>query len=95
MGWRFRQFVKATWSIPGTRRLALAAYDEVFIACNDTDWGAAAGFDQNRLFVGPQLRIDTEPAVVLELGYLNRFKREENANNVMDHIALLNVFLNF
>jgi hypothetical protein len=95
VGWRFRQFVKATWPIPGTKRLALAVYDEVFIACNDTDWGAAAGFDQNRLFVGPQLRIDTEPAVVLELGYLNRFKREENANNVMDHIALLNVFLNF
>ena len=67
----------------------------VFIACSDTDWGAAAGFDQNRLFVGPQWRLDTEPGVVLELGYLNRFKRREAANDVMDHIALLNVFLNF
>ena len=95
VGWRFREFVKATWPIPGTKRLALAAFDEVFIACNDTDWGAAAGFDQNRFFVGPQLRFGTEPGVVVELGYLNRFRRREAADDAMDHIALLNVFLNF
>lgn len=94
VGWRLREFVKATWPIPRTKHLALAAYDEIFIALNDTDWGAAAGFDQNRLFVGPQWRIDTDPGVVLELGYLNRFRRRAGTNDAMDHIAMLNIFLN-
>jgi hypothetical protein len=35
-GWRFREFVKASYAFPSASRFGLAAYDEVFFDLNDT-----------------------------------------------------------
>jgi hypothetical protein len=94
-GWRFRQLIKLTWPIPGLERLALAGYDEIFLNFNDTDWGAESGFDQNRLFLGPQWTFDSKGRVKGELGYLNRYTHKKNADDGMDHIVSVNLFLNF
>jgi len=95
VGWRFRQFFKLTWPIPGLERLALAGYDELFFAFNDTDWGARAGFDQNRLFVGPQWRFDSEGRIKGEIGYLNRYAQRRGRNDRMDHLVSVNLLTKF
>ena len=75
-GWRFRQFVKLSYPLP--RRFYLAAYDEVFIALNSTDYGADSGFDQNRLFAGVGWKANDD--IKLELW------REMSTRNDGEHI---------
>ena len=48
VGWRFRQFIKVSQPLAFQSRLRLVAYDEVFIAFNDTDWGAQSGTCQRQ-----------------------------------------------
>jgi len=95
VGWRIRQFFKLTWPVPGMKRLALASYDEIFFGLNDTDWAATSGFDENRLFVGPQWRFDSEGRIRGEVGYLNRYVRREGRNDRMDHLVSVNPFTSF
>lgn len=92
-GWRLREFVKVTWPLPGLDRLALAAYDEIFFALNDTDWGARTGFDQNRLFAGPQWRFGSS-GIRAEIGYLNVIVNRPG-DDVMSHLASFNLFTSF
>ena len=65
-GWRLRQFFRYTK--PLSPRLTATAWNETFIALNDTDFGARAGYDQNRTFAG--LRWRTNDYFSLEGGYL-------------------------
>lgn len=95
VGWRFRQFFKLTWPIPGLKRLALAGYEELFLNFNDTDWGANAGFDQNRLFLGPQWKFDSEGRVKGEVGYLNRYTHRAKGDDRMDHLVSVNLLTKF
>jgi len=88
-GWRFREFVKLTHPL-GIDRFGIAAYDEVFFDLNDTDWGADAGFTQNRLFVGPSWKPVSIPGLTIELGYLNQYLNIEGRADAMNHIASLN-----
>jgi hypothetical protein len=94
LGWRLRELVKATVPLPGTDRVFLAAYDELFFDLDDTPWGQRRGFRQNRFFAGPGLRLDREKHVVLEVGYLNQWidRRREDRDN---HVLSLNLFLNY
>ena len=92
VGWRLREFVKVVYPILSSERLFLAAYEEVFLNLNDTDWGPQAGFDQNRVFLGLQASI-TE-SVQIELGYLNRYVYRPGRDGLMDHLASVNVFFN-
>ncbi len=65
-GWRVRQFFR--WLKPVGDRWSVTAWNETFVHLNDTDFGAEAGFDQNRFFVG--LRWRAFDAFSLEGGYL-------------------------
>jgi len=93
VGWRFRQFIKVSQPLAFQSRLRLVAYDEVFIAFNDTDWGAQSGFDQNRLFAG--LGWQFQKGRNVEAGYLNQFVRRRGRDNLMNHILSLNLLLRF
>jgi hypothetical protein len=95
VGWRFRQFLKASYPLSFEPRLTLAAYDEVFFNLNDTDWGAEAGFDRNRLFVGLGWTFDERKHARVELGYLNQFIYRRSASDEVQHIFSLNLFLTF
>jgi hypothetical protein len=71
VGLRGRLFGRA--QVPLTDRFAAVAWDELFVALNDSDF-VPAGFDQNRVFVGP--------AVVgqghrVEVGFLHVLLRRE------------------
>ncbi len=94
LGWRLREFIKTTVPVPGTDRVFLSAYEELFFDLDDTTWGQRSGFRQNRFFAGPGFRLDRAKHVSLEVGYLNQWldKRNEDRDN---HVLSLNLFLNY
>ena len=71
-------------------KLSGVLFVEGFYAVNSTDWGARAGVDQVRSFVG--LSIPFGKQVNLEPGYLNQtvFRRGPDRVN---HVASLNLFI--
>ncbi len=68
-GWRLRQFVRWSRPIDGSD-VSVVVSNETFVAFNDTDWGQADGYDQNRAFVG--LGWQATPRFRLEGGYMNQ-----------------------
>jgi len=94
-GWRFRQFFKLTYPFAFAPRLGLAGYEELFFDLNDTDWGANAGFAQNRFFAGASWMLDSTGRATAEIGYLNQFLRNPGRSNAMNHIVSINLLLNF
>jgi len=94
VGWRLREFLKASVPLPGSDRFYLATFDEVFFDLDDTTWGQRRGLRQNRFFVGPGARLDRDRHVALEVGYLHQWidrRREDRVN----HVLSLNLFLNY
>lgn len=97
VGWRLREFVKGTVNVPGSDRIYLAAYDELFFDLDDTTWsvgGQRSGFRQNRAFAGLGFRLDPGKHISFEAGYLNQWfdRRKEDR---MNHVLSLNLFLNY
>ena len=91
-GWRFRQLVRVQHSMPAVPHLSLVAWDELFIHLNDTDWGAANGFDQNRVFVGLGWKCDPESSWRTEIGYLHQFIDRSTGADRSHHILSVNVY---
>ncbi|MFT5358036.1 MAG: hypothetical protein ACI9KE_005273 [Polyangiales bacterium] len=89
VGFRLRQFVRANWQ-PTSAPVGVAVWDELFLGLNDTDWGAPAGFDQNRLFIGPFLQMT--PWARLEAGYLFVYLRREPVDRIA-HTLAINFFV--
>lgn len=91
LGLRFRQFVRVTK--PLNERLALTAWDEVFVALNRTSWGQLTGLDQNRLFAG--VAVHVVPRVVrVEVGYFNQLRRTPTGKpDLAVHVAMVNAFV--
>lgn len=87
-GWRLRQFVRAQMPLRRGGKLSGVIFAEGFYAVNSTDWGARAGMDQIRTFVG--LSIPVGKKVNLEPGYLNQtiFRRGPDRTN---HAASINL----
>jgi hypothetical protein len=93
VGLRFRQLLRAQHKLPNLPRLSFVVWDELFFHLNDTDWGATAGFDQNRVFVGLGWKPDEKSRWRVEAGYLNQFLEIPNANDRVHHILSVNVFV--
>lgn len=89
-GWRVRQSFRYSRPLPGTPFSAIIA-SETFIAFNDTDWGAASGYDQSRNFIG----VNFKPAknLTLESGYMLNHLRRNNAPNALNHIMSMSISL--
>lgn len=87
-GFRLRQMLRAVLPLTGeTNGVSALAWSEAFVALNDTDWGARAGFDRIRTFVG--LEVPLEGRSTLEIGYLNQTVNAPAARVTMDHIVSL------
>nr|WP_305908610.1 DUF2490 domain-containing protein [Methylomarinum sp. Ch1-1]MDP4521454.1 DUF2490 domain-containing protein [Methylomarinum sp. Ch1-1] len=93
VGWRYRQFLKYYHPIKAAPKLSWVVWNEVFVGLNRPDWKADNGFDQNRAFVGLGFQMDKQ--VRTEFGYINQYIRKPSANDAMNHIISLNVFMNF
>lgn len=69
IAFRLRQQLRVARPL-GRTSIQIIAWDEAFLHLNDTAH-TAAGFDQNRLFVG--LGFPLRPAARIEAGYMNQF----------------------
>jgi len=92
VGLRWRQMARAQYNLPSCPGWALVAWDEAFIHLNDTDWGARAGFDQNRAFFGIAYKPNPESSLRLEIGYLNQYLYRPDRTDTMNHLISLNIF---
>jgi len=90
VGFRVREFVRASWQKHPSSRRGFVVWDEVFIGLNEPDWGARKGFDQNRLFVGPFFKVGKR--MRLEMGYLFLFA-ERGDTDTVGHVFATNLFL--
>ncbi|WP_448663289.1 DUF2490 domain-containing protein [Sphingomonas sp. CJ20] len=90
-GWRLREMLRYETPLkPGTNGPSALVYSEAFVALNDTDWGARAGFDQVRNFAG--LEIPVGGASTIEAGYLNQWIDQPGRRSRMNHVASLTLF---
>ena len=91
MGWRMREMIRYEKPL-NARSDAVNAlvYAEGFMALNSTDWGAKAGFDQVRSFVGAELGLPG--ASTMELGYLNQIVNQRGGDLRVNHVASVTFF---
>ncbi|MFY9291208.1 MAG: DUF2490 domain-containing protein [Methylorubrum rhodinum] len=97
-GFRFREMLRASHPIfDEAGGLKALGWSEVFVALNDTDWGARAGFDQIRTFVGLEIPIQdkSQGKSTFEIGYLNQTVNAPAAPVEVNHILSLNLFLRY
>ncbi len=92
IGMRWRQMHRVQKTLSGCPQWSLIAWDEAFFHLNDTDWGAEAGFDQNRAFLGFGFKRCSRAAVRTEIGYLNQFTNQQGGGDGMNHILSINFF---
>lgn len=91
-GWRLRERLQLQLPLNAERANLVVAH-EMFLALNSTDWGARAGFDQMRNFVGVNFPIGK--GMTVETGYQNRYQRRQGLADRVDHIVpvILNISL--
>ena len=92
IGLRWRQMARAQRVFPGCPQWSFVIWDEAFFHLNDTDWGANAGFDQNRSFIGVGYKRCQHSPVRTEVGYLNQYIERPNGSDSMNHILSINFF---
>lgn len=92
-GWRVRQLFKFIRPLRPGGDTGLVLSSETFIALDDADWGARAGFDQMRNFAG--IGFTVAPKARLEAGYMNQYIDRAGPNDRMNHIASLNLLVRF
>jgi len=90
MGWRFREMVRLEVPFQPGGRVAALGYAEAFVALNDTAWGAKAGFDQLRSFVGTEIGVGGRSTI--ELGYLNHLVNSPRGADRMNHVISFALF---
>lgn len=91
MGWRLREMLRYEKPLkPGSDAVNALVYAEGFAALDDTDWGARAGSDQLRSFVGAEIGLPG--ASTLEVGYLNQLVNQRAGNTRINHVASVTLF---
>ena len=89
-GLRLRHFARLGWQPSADVPLGLAVWDELFLGLGETSWGQPGGIDQNRIFVGPFLRMNRW--VRFEAGYLFVYL-DRGDRDLRAHVRAVNLFL--
>lgn len=92
VAWRARMFARMNVQLWHDAPIAMAAWDEVFVALHDTSWGAPGGYDQNRLFLGPAYAAGP---LRIELGYLSVVIRNADESLQVQHNVAAMSFVSF
>ncbi|WP_156678224.1 DUF2490 domain-containing protein [Sphingomonas profundi] len=90
-GWRVREMIRYVHPLGRPQRTRALVSAEAFVALNDTDWGARAGFDQLRGFAG--VEIPLAGRTTIEAGYLNQLINDPGGRRRMNHVASLSLFV--
>lgn len=91
MAQRLRHQVK--YQYPINKEWGFVVSDEIFFNINSVSWGPVAGFDQNRIFVGPVYNIDDRQRV--EFGYMNNYVNKDLKSDLDNHVMVINYYYNF
>ena len=91
-GWRAREMLRYVHPLTTPDRPRALVSLELFGSLNDTDWGAHAGFDQARTFVGLEVPIKGGKST-FEIGYLNQTVNAAGGVVRVNHIASLALFI--
>ncbi|WDI30339.1 DUF2490 domain-containing protein [Hyphococcus flavus] len=83
LGWRARQRLFLTRALD--ENIYIYGSGEGYFQLNNTRWGAQSGFEQLRL--GSGVGFTLRDGVVAEIGYLNRLKVVDSAEDKMSHIV--------
>ncbi len=86
LGLLFRFMTKYTRPMGNDRTFVVSL--EPFFDLKETDWGGRSGLRQNRLFVGSGWKIGERWS--LEAGYMNQYLVIDNADNVSNHLGVVN-----
>lgn len=89
VGYRLRQRLAYVAPLRVEGKTAIVTTFEPYFALNDTDYGAVAGLDQFRTFVG--LSFPAGDDMTIETGYLNRYTNRTSGRSQIDHIASLSL----
>ncbi|MEQ8455935.1 MAG: DUF2490 domain-containing protein [Sandaracinaceae bacterium] len=92
VGLRLRQFVRANWQPDPDVPIGVAFWDEIFVALTTSDWGQVGGMDQNRVFLGPFLKM--APWARLEAGYLFVYL-DRGTTDLYAHVLAVNLFVSW
>ncbi len=92
LGWRFRERVQLLIPLKA-KKTQFVISSELFFALNTTDWGARAGFDQARNFVG--INFPLSKMISAETGYQNRYQERRGQADRMDHIIPITLNVRF
>ena len=89
---RGRYFMRMMKAI--TESLSFASNEEIFLNLNDRSGGPQSGFDQNRLFVGINQKVNNW--LSLDIGYQNQYvERRGSAPDSINHILFLGFLSSF
>lgn len=93
--YRLRYFVRHTRPLPSWHaNLSLAINEEVFVNVNNVNGGPQSGFDQNRLFIGANYKVNQN--LSYDVGYQNQYINGRlGRDDVMNHILFFGVLTNF
>lgn len=90
VGVRLREMLR--YELPAGEKAAKPLiHAEAFVALNDTDWGARAGFDQLRTFIGAEVPLFGSSTA--ELGYMNQVVNRARGDVLVNHIASVTMFV--
>jgi hypothetical protein len=96
---RFRQMLRLDYPLPIAPDWALVSYDEILVNLNTvgaiTGKGPAAGFDQNRFFLGVNKKFNQY--FNMDFGYQNQLLNSRQLSglaNQLNHMILFQFFIN-
>jgi hypothetical protein len=89
---RGRNLLKLVYPVGKSGKWGIVASDELFVNFNSVTNGPAAGYDQNRAFLGLQRKFN--PHVIMEAGYMaNNVSRRDPLANRMNHVINISLLL--
>lgn len=77
---------------PLSKDWSIVFSDEIFWNLNTVSWGPVAGFDQNRVFIGPGYQINQDSRI--EFGYLNNYTNKDLNDDLNMHMVAINLYYN-
>lgn len=90
--WRARVFARGLAYIGSEGRYGATSWAEGFWGLNAVEGGPVAGFDQSRVFLGPQFILS--PKTRFEVGYMNNWiAKGRESDATLNHLAVVYAYL--